>query len=168
MKDEKKGKGDAYPQTGFSASATSCEDGQGAPRGRSDRYSNCSDDSSTCVVQFKVFSLDGVSSLGSCPPFDARCSDLGCTQSFGSRKRIRRFQKYALYCGVTRGFCPCSKSFVFANSEGDPCRENCLVHFPTTPPCSATVDVLETGDVPILFSLLQIQIWVLHLNWIMA
>ena len=84
--------------------------------------------------------------------------DLSCTRSFGSRKTIRRFQKYALYCGVTTGICPCSNSFVFANSEGETCRENCFfVHFPTTPPCSATVDVLETGDVPILFSLLHLQ-----------
>ena len=83
--------------------------------------------------------------------------DLGCSRSFGSRKTIRRFQKYALYFGITTGFCPCSKFFVFANSEAETCRENCLVHFPTTPPCSTTVDALETGDVPILFSLLQIQ-----------
>ena len=27
------------------------------------------------------------------------------------------------------------------------------MHFPTTPPCSTMVDVLETGDVLILFSL---------------
>ena len=30
-----------------------------------------------------------------------------------------------------------------------------MVHFPTTPPCSTRVGVLETGDVPILFSLAQ-------------
>ena len=77
---------------------------------------------------------------------------------FGSRKTIRRFQKYALYCGVTTRICPCSNSFVFANSEGETCRENCfLFMFPTTPPCFATVDALETGDVPILFSLLHLQ-----------
>ena len=69
---KEKGKGDAYPQTGFSASATSCEDEQGPPRGPSDRCSNCSDDSSTSA--WYNSSLDGVSSLGSCPPFDARCS----------------------------------------------------------------------------------------------
>ena len=126
------------------------------PRRPSDRYSNCSDDSSTCVVQFKVFSLDGVSSLGSCHPTHV-VLDLGCTRSFGSRKTIRRFQTDALYSGITTGFCPCSKFFVFANSEAETCRENCLIHFPTTPPCSTIVDVLETGDVPDLFSLLQMQ-----------
>ena len=52
---------------------------------------------------------------------------------------------------------PAVRLSVFANSEGETCRENCLIHFPTTPPCSTRVDVLETGDVPILFSLLQMQ-----------
>ena len=37
------------------------------------------------------------------------------------------------------------------------CWEICIIHFPPTPPCSTRVDVLETGDVPILFSLPQMQ-----------
>ena len=45
--------------------------------------------------------------------------------------------------------------FVFANSETETCKESCIIHFPTIPPCSTKVDVLETGDVPILFSLSQ-------------
>ena len=48
-------------------------------------------------------------------------------------------------------------SFVSANSETVTCRESCIIHFETTPPCSTRVDVLETGDVPILFSLLQMK-----------
>ena len=31
------------------------------------------------------------------------------------------------------------------------------MHFPTAPPCSTKVDVLETGDVPSLFSFLQMK-----------
>ena len=54
-------------------------------------------------------------------------------------------------------FCPCNKSFVFANSETETCQESCIIHFPTTPPCSSRVDVLETGNVPILFSLPQMK-----------
>ena len=42
--------------------------------------------------------------------------DLGCTRSIGSRTWIRRFQKYALYHGITTEFSPCNKSFVFVNS----------------------------------------------------
>ena len=35
--------------------------------------------------------------------------------------------------------------------------ESCVIYFPTTPPCSTRVDVLETGNVPILFSLSQMK-----------
>ena len=35
--------------------------------------------------------------------------------------------------------------------------ESCILHFPTTTPCSTTVDVLETSDVSILFSLPQMS-----------
>ena len=61
-------------------------------------------------------------------------------------------------------FCLSNKSFVFANSEKETCTESCIIHFPTTPPCSTEVDVLETGDVPILFSLSQMKNLVRLLN----
>ena len=35
--------------------------------------------------------------------------------------------------------------------------ECCIIHFPTKPPCSTTVDVLQTGDVPIQNFLPQMQ-----------
>ena len=57
---------------------------------------------------------------------------------------------------ITTEFCRCNKSFVFANSETETCFESYIIHFPTTPPCS-TRDVLETGDVHILFSLPQMK-----------
>ena len=76
--------------------------------------------------------------------------DLGCTRSIGSRAAIKRFQKRTLYHGITTEFCRCNTSFVFANSETESCWENCIIHLPTTPPCSTTVDVLDTGNVPIL------------------
>ena len=41
---------------------------------------------------------------------------------------------------------------MFANSETETCLESNMVHLPTTPPCSTRVVVLETGNVPILFS----------------
>ena len=46
---------------------------------------------------------------------------------------------------------------MFANSETETCWESCIIHFPTTPPCSTRVDVLETCSVPILFSLSQMK-----------
>ena len=83
--------------------------------------------------------------------------DLGCTRSIGSRATIKRFQKHAWYYGITTEFCRCYKSFVCANSETETCWESCIIHFPTTPPCSTRVDVLETGDGPFLFSLPQMK-----------
>ena len=84
--------------------------------------------------------------------------DLGCTRSIGSRAVIERLKKHAWYYGVTTEFRRCSESFAFANSETETCMESCIIHFPTTPPCSTMVDVLEAGDVPILFSLSQMKI----------
>ena len=81
--------------------------------------------------------------------------DLGCTRSIGSRAAIKRFQKSALFFGITTEFCPCNMSFVFANSVTETCLESCFIHCPATHPCSARVDVLETGDVPFLFSISQ-------------
>ena len=46
---------------------------------------------------------------------------------------------------------------MFANSETETCKESCIIHFPTNPPCSTKFDVLETGEVPILFSLSQMK-----------
>ena len=65
---------------------------------------------------------------------------------------------YALHYGITTQFCPCNKSFVFATSEMETCWESCIIHFPTKPQCSTRVDVLETGNVPILFSLPQMKL----------
>ena len=43
------------------------------------------------------------------------------------------------------------------NSETETCKESGIIHFPTTPRCSTMLDVLETGDVPISFSLPQMR-----------
>ena len=75
----------------------------------------------------------------------------------GSRTATGRFQKHALYYGISTEACPCDKSFVYANFETGTSLESCIIHFPTTPPCSTRVDVLETGNVPILFSLHQMH-----------
>ena len=84
--------------------------------------------------------------------------DLGCTRSIESRAEIERFQKHAWYYGITMEICRSNESFVVANSETETCMESCIIHFPTAPPCSTKVDALETGDVPIWFSLPQMKI----------
>ena len=43
------------------------------------------------------------------------------------------------------------------SSEIESCCESCITQFPTKLSCSTRVDVLETGDVPILFSLPQMN-----------
>ena len=83
--------------------------------------------------------------------------DLGCTRSIGSRTAIERFKKHARYYGIAMEFCRCNESFVFANSETGTCKESSIIHFPTIPQCSTKVNVLETSDVPILFSLSQVK-----------
>ena len=53
-------------------------------------------------------------------------------------------------------FVPCCTHFSFANSHASKCYERLVINFPTTPPCSTEVDILEEGSVPILISLQQI------------
>ena len=67
-------------------------------------------------------------------------------------RQSKRLQKHALYYGITTEFCRCKNPVVFANFATETCWESCIIHFPTTPPCSTRVDVLETGYVPTLFS----------------
>ena len=66
-------------------------------------------------------------------------------------RQSKRLQKHALYYGITTEFCRCKNPVVFANFATETCWESCIIHFPTTPPRSTRVDVLETGYVPTLF-----------------
>ena len=63
------------------------------------------------------------------------------------------FQKYSLKYSITTEFYPCNKSFVFAKSGTETCRESCFFSFSD----KTTMIYLETGDVPIRFSLPQMQ-----------
>ena len=56
-------------------------------------------------------------------------------------------EKHAWYYGITTEFCRFDSL----------AWESCIIQFPTTPPCSTEVNVLETGEVPILFSLSQMK-----------
>ena len=143
------------------ASENPVEKGHGYSRVSDDWYSNITDDSLTSTT---AWYNSRYAAWKASDPLDFAhhpthvVLELGCTRSIGSRKAIRRFQQYAMYRGITTKCCPCNKSFVFANSEVGTCFEICIVNFPTTPPCSTRVDVLETGDVPILFSPPQMKI----------
>ena len=98
-------------------------------------------------VQFKTLCFDSFSSSGTCPTSDARCVGSWLHTINWIKNGNGKFPEiYALYHGITTEFCPCNMSFVFANSETETCRESCIIHFPTTPPCSTRV-VLETGRI---------------------
>ena len=159
-----KGKESAYAQPGLSASETNSEEGYGHSWESDDWYSSLTDDSSgsSCRDTTAWYGTGHTAWMASVPlnlahhPTHA-VLDLGCTRSVGSSMAIKRFQKYALHYGIKTEFCPCKISFVSANSETETCRESCIIHFPTAPPRSARVDVLEMGDVPILFSISQMK-----------
>ena len=69
---------------------------------------------------------------------------------------MERFKKHSWYYGITKEFCRCNKSIVFAISGTETCVESGIIHYPPTP-CLTVVDVVETSDVPILFSLPQMR-----------
>ena len=50
---------------------------------------------------------------------------------------------------LRRSFAVATTLLFAQNSEIETCLASCIIHFPTTPPCSTRVDVLETGVVPI-------------------
>ena len=127
--DKRKGKEGAYPQSsGFSASESPSEEGQGHSWESDDRNSNFTDDSSrsACTGTTAWYDTRHTAWMASVPLHLAHhpthvVLDPGCIRSLGSRTAIRRFQKHALYYGITTEFCPCNKSFVFANSETETC-----------------------------------------------
>ena len=65
--------------------------------------------------------------------------DLGCTRSMGSRKAITVFARVAPQHGIWLEYKPCKTNFISADSETDTVRETCVVHLPTTPPCTTQI-----------------------------
>ena len=115
-KDQKgKGKEGAFPQSGLSASETPSEEGYSH---QSDEwYSSLTDDSSCSDLRGTTawYGTGHPAWMASVPLNLANhpthvVLDLGCTRSIGSRTAIKRFQKYALYLGITTEFGPCNES----------------------------------------------------------
>ena len=144
-------KEETFLQSGRSVSGAPEDGGKSYDWKSGDWYSSCSDDSCSHTAWMTSIRLN----LDYHPT--RVVLDLGCTRSVGSRSAIKRYQKHAWYHGITTEFCRCNRSFLSANSETETCLESCIVDFPKAPTCSTTVDVLETGDVPILFSLPQMR-----------
>ena len=140
---KRKDKEGVYPQSGLPDSERPSEEGYRHSWESDDWYFSLYDDSSNSVTRGTPawYGVRHTAWMTSVPLHLANhpthvVLDLGCTRSIGSGATIKRFQKHALYYDLTTEFCRCNKSFVFANSETETCWESCIIHFPTTPPCS--------------------------------
>ena len=153
-----KDKEGTYPQSGFSASETFNDEGHGHAW-ESDDWSVSPWTGDSWTPDAKWFCTKAHTAWMVATPLNLAnhptrvVLDVGCTRSIGSRAAIGRSKKHAWYYGITTEFCRCIKSVVFSNCETQSCMEGFTLHFPTAPPCSTKVHVFETGDVPILFSL---------------
>ena len=83
--------------------------------------------------------------------------DIGCTRAMASRFAVNLFTKVAKNYGITFEYLPSDSHFTFANSATDTVKEKLRVWLPTTPPCSTDFEILESGNVPLLFSLPQMR-----------
>ena len=86
--------------------------------------------------------------------------DSGCTRAMGSRYAIERMQRYVHdHCPgkIKFTFSPSGTKFSFANSQSARITEKVTLWFDTTPPANTTIEVLDEGRVPILFSIQQMR-----------
>ena len=65
------------------------------------------------------------------------------------------FAAVCWYYGIEIEFLPTKARFGFANSETELVHEKARVWLPTQPPCHTDFDIIEKGNVPMLFSLGQ-------------
>ena len=83
--------------------------------------------------------------------------DTGRTRSMRNRSALQKLEAIAPQHGNDIKDFPCETRFKFADSGTSSVSESCVLTFPTFPPCRTQVDILETGDVPILLSLPQMK-----------
>ena len=99
-----------------------------------------------------------LSSVGTGPPSDALCSGswLHTVNSI-----VMGDQKVPAMCVVIWHYNTILHVqwvfFVFAHCKTEARWKSCIFHRPAAPPCSTSVDVFETGNEPILFSVPQMQ-----------
>ena len=94
------------------------------------------------------------------PRFLTSILDNGCTRSMGSSFAVKRFVRAIQdgpYRGVSCWYEPVETTFTFANGQVGKSTYQLVISFDTTPPCKTTVDVLDQGRVPILFSIEQMR-----------
>ena len=106
------------------------------------------------MVWSETYCMCGSSPIGSCQPSDTRCSGswlhtVSWIKSGNQKVPETCVEKMAL----RQSFAVVKKTLsCLPTLRRRSVWENCIIHLPTTPPCSTRVDVLETGNVPILFS----------------
>ena len=86
--------------------------------------------------------------------------DSGCTRAMGSRYATEKLQKYVeANCPgrITFTYAPSGAKFSFANSQSARVTEKVTLWFDTKPPANTTIEVLDEGRVPILFSIQQMR-----------
>ena len=86
--------------------------------------------------------------------------DSGCARAMGSRYAIEKLQRYVEdNCPgkITFTFSPSGTKFSFANSQSARITEKVTLWFDTQPPANTTIEVLDEGRVPILFSIQQMR-----------
>ena len=83
--------------------------------------------------------------------------DLGCAKPMGSRRALLAFKRAAWWHGIICWEEPTWGRFTFADSRTSIVRWKMVVQFPTNPPVTTSFDIVEEGNVPILFSLGQMK-----------
>ena len=86
--------------------------------------------------------------------------DSGCTRAMGSRYAIEKLQRYVeANCPgrITFTYAPSGANLSFANSQSARITEKVTLWFDTQPPANTTIEVLDKGRVPILFSIQQMR-----------
>ena len=71
--------------------------------------------------------------------------------------QLTSFMKAAHVHGLDYEIVPSSSKFSFAKSETTTVHQALKIWFPTKPPMSTLVDIVEQGRVPILFSFQQMK-----------
>ena len=75
----------------------------------------------------------------------------------GSLQVVKAFLWHAWFFGITYEWIPCNTVMSFANSHTERLKWAVRVKWPTTPALYTTIDVHESGTVPILLSLPQMM-----------
>ena len=83
--------------------------------------------------------------------------DLGCTRSIGSRAAVKGSRNMRCIMALEQSFVPATSPLCLPTLRWRLAWKVVFI-FQRNPPCSTRFDVLETGVVPILFSVSQMKI----------